>query len=79
VTDHLVGVSEIGRMLGVTRQRAVQVISDYSDFPEPTATLAAGRIWQREAVEGWMARHPERRPGRRKRSEPARESEGTPE
>lgn len=64
VVDHLVGISEIAQMLGVTRQRAVQLVGDYTDFPPPTATLAAGRIWERTAVEAWMEQHSERRPGR---------------
>jgi hypothetical protein len=70
MVDHLVGVSEIAGMLGVSRQRAVQLVVDYADFPGPTATLAAGRIWERVAVEDWMAKHPERRPGRRRQLPP---------
>jgi hypothetical protein len=64
MVDHLVGISEIAHMLGVTRQRAVQLVGDYPDFPAPTAALAAGRIWEREAVETWIDKHPERKPGR---------------
>jgi predicted DNA-binding transcriptional regulator AlpA len=67
VTGHLVGVSEIAKMLGVTRQRAVQLVGDYGDFPAPTAVLASGRIWEREAVETWIGNHADRRPGRPKR------------
>jgi hypothetical protein len=67
VVEHLVGVSEIAQMLRVSRQRAVQVVGDYDDFPAPVVTLASGRIWEREAVEHWMRLHPERRPGRPKR------------
>lgn len=64
VTDHLVGVSEIARMLGVSRQRAAQLVEEYADFPAPTVALAAGRIWEREAVETWVRAHPDRKPGR---------------
>lgn len=71
VVDHLVGVSEIARMLGVSRQRAVQVVGDYADFPAPVSTLASGRIWEREAVEAWITAHPDRKPGRRPKSETA--------
>jgi prophage regulatory protein len=61
---------EIARMLDVTRQRAVQVVGSYADFPTPVATLASGRIWERDAVEAWITAHPDRKPGRRpKRSE----------
>lgn len=68
VTDHLVGVSEIARLLGVSRQRAVQVVRDYADFPAPVSSLASGRIWERESVESWVRAHPDRRPGRRPKS-----------
>lgn len=71
VVDHLVGVSEIAHMLGVSRQRAVQVVGDYADFPAPVSTLASGRIWEREAVEAWITAHPDRKPGRRPKSETA--------
>lgn len=64
VADQLVGISEIAGLLGVSRQRAVQVVRDYADFPAPTATLASGRIWERQAVEAWIGRHRERKPGR---------------
>lgn len=64
MADHLVGISEIAQMLGVTRQRAVQLVADYRDFPAPAASLAAGRIWRRRQVEAWMNKHPERKPGR---------------
>lgn len=64
MAEYLVGISEIAQMLGVTRQRAVQLVADYSDFPAPTASLAAGRIWRRRQVEAWMNKHPERKPGR---------------
>jgi hypothetical protein len=63
VGHHLVGVAEIAGMIGVSRQRVNQLASSYSDFPEPEAELSAGRIWTREAIEGWLARHPKRKPG----------------
>ncbi|HEX8771318.1 MAG TPA: hypothetical protein VF711_11180 [Acidimicrobiales bacterium] len=49
----VVGVPEIARILGVSRQRVYQLMDTYDDFPEPVATLAVGRIWAREAVERW--------------------------
>lgn len=75
VVDHLVGISEIAQMLGVSRQRAVQLVGGYDDFPAPNATLAAGRIWERNQVEAWMAKHPERKPGRPTRK--SRTGDGT--
>ena len=49
---HLVGTAEIADMLGVSRQRVHQLVTR-PDFPEPTAVLAAGMIWERSAVEDW--------------------------
>jgi prophage regulatory protein len=65
MTGHLVGLSEIASMLGVTRQRASQLVRDYDDFPPPVAQLASGRVWETAAVEAWAKAHPERPPGRR--------------
>jgi predicted DNA-binding transcriptional regulator AlpA len=64
VTHHLVGVAEVAKMLGVSRQRAVQIVTAYPDFPAPEVELASGRVWNRSAVEKWMRKHPVRRPGR---------------
>ena len=64
MTSHLVGLSEIATMLGVSRQRAGQLVRDYSDFPPPVAELASGRIWETTAVEAWAKAHPVRPPGR---------------
>ncbi len=59
----LVSVTEIAELLGVSRQRVNQLIQTYSDFPEPEANLAIGRVWRRAAIEAWIRTHP-RRPGR---------------
>jgi len=64
MTSHLVGLSEIATMLGVSRQRAGQIVRDYDDFPPPVAELASGRIWETPAVEAWAKAHPVRPPGR---------------
>ena len=64
MSSHLVGLSEIAAMLGVSRQRAGQLVRDYNDFPPPTAELASGRIWETSAVEAWAKSHPVRPPGR---------------
>jgi prophage regulatory protein len=64
VADSVVGISEIARLLGVTPQRAGQITRDHADFPEPVAALAAGRVWEAEAVQAWIAAHPDRRGGR---------------
>lgn len=52
----LVGVAEIARFLGVSRQR-VQQLSQTSDFPKPVARLSAGTIWERQDVVRWARAH----------------------
>ncbi len=48
----LVGVREISKLLGVSRQRADQVVRT-KGFPDPVAELAGGRIWERSGVVKW--------------------------
>jgi predicted DNA-binding transcriptional regulator AlpA len=50
--DHLMGLTEIAAMLGVSRQRVHQLAQSEA-FPEPVARLAAGMIWERAGVEAW--------------------------
>ena len=52
----LVGVAEIAKMLGVSRQRVNQLVRSDSDFPAPEAELIGGRIWKRTDIEAWMKR-----------------------
>lgn len=59
----MVGVSEVAGILGVTRQRALEV-SRRPDFPKPIAELAAGPVWNRHAVARFLERWPRRRTGR---------------
>lgn len=54
MSDEPLGLTEIGELLGVSRQRAF-TLSKRADFPTPTATLKAGRIWDRTEVEAWEA------------------------
>ena len=51
----LVGVAEIAKVVGVSRQRVNELVRSDPDFPAPQAELAAGRIWAREDIERWMA------------------------
>lgn len=85
----LVGLNEIGNMVGVTRQRAF-MLARRLDFPEPVANLATGRLWRRVDVERWAnkwdrspGRHTHRRNGEVKRREQARSApqrgRGSPE
>jgi prophage regulatory protein len=51
--EELVGVAEIALMFGITRQGVDKLIRTRDDFPEPDATITAGRIWRRDAIEEW--------------------------
>ncbi|MGO4634970.1 helix-turn-helix transcriptional regulator [Streptomyces sp. 2RAF24] len=51
-TSAHVGVTEIGEMLGVSRQRANALVAR-PDFPPFIARTKAGRVWERAAVEEW--------------------------
>lgn len=50
------GATEIARRLGVSRERAGQLVRD-RNFPEPYQRLAMGQIWAAEDVEAWIAVH----------------------
>lgn len=60
--DTYLGVSEVARLLGVSKQR-VSELRSRPDFPAPVAELASGPVWRgsqlRRFLEGWP-----RRPGR---------------
>jgi prophage regulatory protein len=52
----LMGTTEIGRLLGVSRQRADQV-TKMTGFPKPASELAQGRVWRKSDVTKWVAKH----------------------
>jgi len=52
MTRRLVGVREIAKLLGTSRQRADQLVRT-KGFPEPVAELASGRVWARSDVVRW--------------------------
>lgn len=54
---HLMGAAEIGKRLGVSRQRVSQLAADDPTFPKPVAELAAGRVWETADIERWIAEH----------------------
>ena len=58
----LVGASEVGQMLGVSRQRVHQ-LREHSAFPAPLVEVAMGPLWDARAIEAF-ARTWSRRPGR---------------
>ncbi len=52
----LAGIREIADVLGVSRQRAVQLAATKS-FPRPLARLAMGPVWRLSDVERWKAQN----------------------
>lgn len=52
MSDTHVGLTEIGEMLGVSRQRAY-TLSGKKGFPEPAGSTKAGRFWNRADIQAW--------------------------
>ena len=59
MSHHLVGLTEIARMLDVSRQRAHQ-LAQTDGFPRPTAELSSGRVWETADVEAWIRERQQR-------------------
>jgi hypothetical protein len=59
----LVGASEVGHILGISRQRVHQLHRDNAAFPAPLVQVAMGPLWDAQAIDkfarGWT-----RKPGR---------------
>lgn len=55
-----VGLSELAKMVGVSRQRAAELVRR-SGFPNPVETTPTGRVWNRDHVAEWIQRTPRRR------------------
>ncbi len=51
--QHLMSATEIGELLGVSRQRVDQIAKADPTFPEPVAVLSGVRVWETEAVTEW--------------------------
>ena len=64
------GLTEIGELLKVTRQRAF-TLAQRRDFPEPIATSRAGRVWDLGEVEQWSNNWDRTNKGGRPRKPPA--------
>jgi predicted DNA-binding transcriptional regulator AlpA len=58
----LLSAAEAARILGVTRQRVVELAEADPEFPAFQPSPAGGRAWPRAAVEAWAAAHPDRGP-----------------
>lgn len=59
----LVGVTEIARALGVSKQRVSELRATHKDFPAPVADLAAGPVWTLPSLQRFVERWP-RKSGR---------------
>jgi hypothetical protein len=58
----LMGLTEVANLYGVSRQLAKKWTVTSPDFPEPVVELAAGKVWDTDAILAWGKRH-EREPG----------------
>lgn len=50
----VMGAAEIGRLLGVSRQRVQQLVKT-EGFPAPVAVLDMGKVWKADDVHRWAA------------------------
>jgi predicted DNA-binding transcriptional regulator AlpA len=48
---------EVGRLLGVSRQRVNQLRSAYVDFPKPVDEIGGRPVWRRVDVLRWARAH----------------------
>jgi predicted DNA-binding transcriptional regulator AlpA len=53
----LVTAAEVARLLGVTRQRVLELAAS-ADFPPAEPTPTGGRVWPRAGIQAWAAAHP---------------------
>jgi predicted DNA-binding transcriptional regulator AlpA len=59
----MVSAPEAATILGVTRQRVHQLVSENPRFPEPLFRLGSGPVWDATAIRAFDAKW-ERKPGR---------------
>lgn len=50
--DALMGTAEIAALLGVSRQRVLQLAA-HPAFPAPVAVLSMGKVWQADDIRAW--------------------------
>ncbi len=62
----LTDVAEVARVLGISRQRATELVESAPDFPPPEEERAGRPVWARRPVETWAATHPDRGPAWRR-------------
>lgn len=51
--EELVGLTEVADLVGISKQRVLQLIESDPSFPEPAATLSRGRVWKRADILKW--------------------------
>jgi predicted DNA-binding transcriptional regulator AlpA len=52
----LMGSAEVAALLGVSRQRVLQLASR-PDFPRPVAVLRMGQVWRGSDIRRWGKRY----------------------
>ncbi len=52
--DNLLGIAEIAKLAGVTKQAVSNWRLRYDHFPRPIQNLQSGPVWDREKVEDWV-------------------------
>lgn len=62
-TSDLIGTTQAGKMLGVTRQRVYQM-RQYGHLPEPVGVTENGPIWTRSSIQDFIASRTDRRRSR---------------
>jgi predicted DNA-binding transcriptional regulator AlpA len=50
---HFMSATDIGELLGVSRQRIDQIVKSDSTFPKPVAVLRGIRVWEFSEVKTW--------------------------
>ena len=64
----LIGVTELARLLKVSRQRASELARTGSGFPRPIAFLASGPVWDKSMIARYVAGWERRPKGRPKKA-----------
>lgn len=49
------GTAEVALLLGVSRQRVLQLLNEQEGFPRPVAVLTMGKVWSGPEVRRWAA------------------------
>jgi chromosome partitioning protein len=53
--DELLGLAEVAALLGVSKQAVANWRTRREDFPEPTAELKSGPIWNKDKIVEWAS------------------------